>query len=429
MFAKSSRRRVVVSGYGMMTPLGGTAVETFDRCAKGESGIDYISLFDTKGLPCRIGGEVKDPRLETDEILNNCEFFKGSSRAIRFMVLASGEAAIRAKLAEIENRDRIGVSMGTFGKSADLMDIAAFQEYYQEDGRWDFEGLTHAGYDAFNIYHRKPDVAAAVISRIFACGGSNLSMGSACAAGTQAIGEAYRMIQDGRCDVMLAGGCEASLGLTGLVGFTLLGALSERRTAPHKASRPFDRKRDGFVLSEGAGAVVLEALEHARRRDASIYGEILGYGSSSDAYRITDTHPKGDGAVSAMGKAIGEAGLTPNNIDYINAHGTSTSKNDYCETKAIKRLFKERAYDIPVSSNKSMLGHGIAAAGPIEFILTLMGMERSVILPTINQEFPDPKCDLWYVPNRAVQREHSISLCNSFAFGGQNACLCIGRWK
>jgi 3-oxoacyl-[acyl-carrier-protein] synthase II len=228
---------------------------------------------------------------------------------------------------------------------------------------------------------------------------------------------------------MIAGGCEAALNFTGFVGFVLIRALSEKYSSPQKASRPFDRKRNGFVMSEGAGAVVLEELEHARSRGVPILGELLGYGASADAYRITDTHPRGEGAVIAIKSAIKDAVLGPEDIDYINAHGTSTSQNDMAETRAIKEVFGQRANDIPVSSNKSLLGHTIAAAGAIESILTLVGINRSILLPTINYEFRDPKCNLDYVPNEARQKEHRTAISNSFGFGGQNACLCIGKFE
>jgi 3-oxoacyl-[acyl-carrier-protein] synthase II len=282
------------------------------------------------------------------------------------------------------------------------------------------------GYPYAKFFRRKADVAMALLAGLFDCRGPNLTIVSACAAGAQAIGEATQMIRQGSARVMIAGGAEATLDFLGLVGFTLIRALAERYRSPRQASRPFDRKRSGFVLSEGAGTVVLEELGHARSRGAPILGEVLGYGDSADAYRITDTHPKGAGAVLAMRAALKDAGLTGQEVGYINAHGTSTTQNDAIETMAIKEVFGPRAKDIPVSSNKSMLGHTIAAAGAIECILTLVGMQRSVILPTINYEFPDPKCDLDYVPNVARQQQHGVALSNSFGFGGQNACLCLG---
>ena len=300
--------------------------------------------------------------------------------------------------------------------------------FYDGKGTWDMDGLMRTGgYSCLNFLRRKPDVATAILPKMFDCKGPNLTVASACAAGSQAIGEAYRLIQKGKADVMIAGGSEAALNFMGFIGFVLIKALVERYSTPQKASRPFDRKRNGFVMSEGAGAVILEELEHARSRGVPILGELLGYGTSADAYRITDTHPTGLGAVLAMRGALEDASVEPDSVDYINAHGTSTAQNDVTETRAVKEVFGKRAKEIPISSNKSMLGHAIAAAGTIELILTLVGMHRSVILPTINYEFPDPKCDLDYVPNEARKKEHRIALSNSFGFGGQNACLCVGK--
>ena len=300
--------------------------------------------------------------------------------------------------------------------------------FYDGKGSWDMKGLlSSGGYSYLNFLRRKPDVATTILPKIFDCRGPNLTVASACAAGSQAVGEAYRLIQAGKAEAMIAGGSEAPLNFMGFIGFVLIKALVGRYSTPQKASRPFDRRRNGFVMSEGAGIVVLEELEHARSRGIPILGEVLGYGASADAYRITDTHPAGLGAVLAMRGALEDASLRPEEIDYINAHGTSTAQNDATETKAIKEVFGTRAKEIPVSSNKSMLGHAIAAAGAIELILTLVGMGRSTILPTINHEYPDPKCDLDYVPNEARIKDHRISLSNSFGFGGQNACLCVGR--
>jgi 3-oxoacyl-[acyl-carrier-protein] synthase II len=292
------------------------------------------------------------------------------------------------------------------------------------------KGLMSAGgYSSLNFFRRKPDAATALLSILFNCKGPNLSFVSACAAGAQAVGEAHRIIKEGSADVMIAGGCEATLNFAGFIGFVLIKALVEKYQTPQKASRPFDRRRNGFVMSEGAGSLILEELEHAEARGANIYGEILGYGDSADAYRITDTHPKGEGAILAMQGAMQDAGVGIEEIEYINAHGTSTIQNDLTETRAIKAVFGDRAKQIPVSSNKSMMGHTIAAAGAIECIMTLIGMQQSIILPTINHESPDPKCDLDYVPNEARRQPHRRALSNSFGFGGQNACLCIGAFE
>lgn len=430
MSNRPEKRRVVITGYGMITPLGRNSKETFENARKGISGIDYITSFDTRGLPCQIGGQVKDIWLEGSEDVTAYRFDKFSSRGLRLMRIATGEAAQQANLDEIENRERIGVALGSHGDNPSVADMMFLNRFYDGSGQWDMKGLLQAGgYSHLQFFRRKPDVGTSIISKLFLCKGSNLSLVSACAAGAQAIGEALRIIQEGKADVMIAGGCEATLDFAGVMGFVLLRALSEKYAEPQKASRPFDRKRNGFVMSEGAGAVILEELDHARSRNVPILGEILGYGSSADAYRITDTHPKGDGAVLAMKGALDDACLSTEDIDYINAHGTSTIQNDLVETKAIKRVFGEKAKAIPVSSNKSMLGHTIAAAGAIECILTLLGIHHSIILPTINYEFRDPKCDLDYVPNEAREKNIHKALSNAFGFGGQNACLCIGRFE
>jgi 3-oxoacyl-[acyl-carrier-protein] synthase II len=345
-------------------------------------------------------------------------------------MIATAEAARQAGLHEVKNRERIGVSLGSHGDNPAVEDIRHLHRFYDGQGTWDIKGMMETGgYSFLNFFRRKPDAATSLLSMHFNCKGPNLSFVSACSAGAQAVGEAYRLIKEGTSDVMVAGGCEATLNFTGFIGFVLIKALVEKYATPQKASRPFDRKRNGFVMSEGAGSLILEDLEHAVARGATVYGEILGYGDSADAYRITDTHPKGEGAILAMKGALDDAGLTINDIDYINAHGTSTVQNDLTETRAIKAVFGDRAKLVPVSSNKSMLGHTIAAAGAIECILTLIGMDRSIILPTINHESPDPKCDLDYVPNEARTQAHSRALSNSFGFGGQNACLCIGAFK
>ena len=422
-----SKRRVVITGCGMITALGRNTQETFDCASRGMSGIDYITAFDTTHLPCRIGGQVKDAWLEGEE--GRAErFYKFSSRGLRLMRKATAEAAQQARLDDLVHRDRMGVSLGFHGDSPAVEDLMFLHRFYDGKGTWDMDGLMRTGgYSYLKFLKRKPDVATTNLPKMFDCKGPNLTVASACAAGSQAIGEAYRLIQKGKADVMIAGGSEAALNFMGFIGFVLIKALVERYSTPQKASRPFDRKRNGFVMSEGAGAVILEELEHARSRGVPILGELLGYGTSADAYRITDTHPTGLGAVLAMRGALEDASINPESVDYINAHGTSTAQNDVTETRAVKEVFGKRAKEIPISSNKSMLGHAIAAAGTIELILTLVGMNRSLILPTINYEFPDPKCDLDYVPNEARKKEHQIALSNSFGFGGQNACLCVGK--
>jgi 3-oxoacyl-[acyl-carrier-protein] synthase II len=424
-----NRKRVVVTGYGMITPIGKNSQETFENAKNGVSGIDLLSSFETQGLPCRIGGQVDDSWLNAFPAQGLQGIEKCNSRGLKLMISAVSEAVESARLDSIENRDRIGVSLGYHGENPSVEDMLTLYRYGGKDV-WDIRGLTANGvYSFFNFFRRKPDVATSILSILFNCRGSNITTVSACAAGAQAIGEALGIIREGKADVMIAGGCESNLNFSGFIGFVLIRALSERYSSPEKASRPFDRKRNGFVMSEGAGSLVLESLDHALERKAPILAEVLGYGSSADAFRITDIHPKGDGAVFAMQGALADAGLAPGDIDYINAHGTSTLQNDQIETLAIKRIWGERSKKIAVSSNKSMIGHTIAAAGAIEAGLTIMGLNASVLLPTINYEFPDPKCDLDYVPNLAREQAHEIALSNSFGFGGQNACLCFGKFR
>ncbi|MFZ2446398.1 MAG: beta-ketoacyl-[acyl-carrier-protein] synthase family protein [Syntrophobacteraceae bacterium] len=421
--------RVVVTGYGMVTPIGKNSRESFENARNGVSGIDFLRSFETEGLPCRIGGQVDDAWLNGFSGTGLQGIEKCGSRGLKMMIAAVSEAAGAARLESVEDRGRIGVCLGYHGENPSIDDMLLFHRYKGGDG-WDLKGLSRNGvYSYFNFFRRKPDVATSILSILFNCKGSNFTVVSACAAGSQAIGEAFRIIREDRADVMVAGGCESNLNFAGFIGFVLIRAMSEKYASPDRASRPYDRKRNGFVMSEGAGALVLEKLEHAVDRGAPIFAEVLGYGSSADAFRITDMHPKGDGALFAMRAAIEDAGITPEQVDYINAHGTSTVQNDYIETLAIKRLFGERAKQVPVSSNKSMTGHAIAAAGAIEAAMTVMGMNESVILPTINYEYSDPKCDLDYVPNKAREVSHGIALSNSFGFGGQNASVCLGKFR
>jgi 3-oxoacyl-[acyl-carrier-protein] synthase II len=344
------------------------------------------------------------------------------------MLTAAAEAAGQAKLAGAGDPARIAMVLGSHGENPTLADVLRRHRYTNGAGQWDMAGLARERVgDPFALLRRKPDMAAALVAARFGLRGANLSICSACAAGAQAVGEAYRLIREGRADAALAGGCESALNFIGFVGFQLLKAMAEKYKSPETASRPFDRRRCGFVMSEGAGALVLETLEGARARGATILGEILGYGDSADAYRITDTHPEAEGAILAMRGALADAGVPPDAVEYVNAHGTSTAVNDVTETRAIKAVLGERARTVPVSSNKSMLGHTIGAAGAIEAILALMGMRAGLVLPTINYEYPDPKCDLDYVPNVARPLAHRVTLSNSFGFGGQNACLCLGR--
>lgn len=413
----------------MITPLGGNSRDTFERASQGHSGIDYIRRFDTSGLPVRIGGEVADDWIRRPPGTATDQLEPLAPRAIRLAWAAGMEAAEQAKLDMIPDRYRIGVVLGYHGETACLDDLIRMFRAWNSDGEWDPARLRQGGGDPFALVRRKVDVGPSLVSRMFDCRGPSIGIASACAAGGQAIGEAYRLIRSKVVDAAIAGGCEASLTYVGLSGFILLKALTERYASPRTASRPFERKRSGFVISEGAGVLVLEDLAHARERGAPILGEILGYGDSTDAYRITDIHPQAEGAVLAMTRAIHDAAIGRDDVDYINAHGTSTVQNDALETLAVRRVFGDRAPSVPISSNKSMLGHTIGAAGAIEAILTLEGIRRSLLLPTINYETPDPRCDLDYVPNVARAVGHRVALSNSFGFGGHNASVCLGGYE
>lgn len=419
-------RRVVATGFGMVTPLARGAEETFNKAAEGLSGIRPIRSFDTTGLPCTIGGEVEDAWLEALEPGRSDRL---TGRGLRLLMAAADEAAFQARLDRVPNPDAVAVAVGSHGENPKVQDLELVHRFIDDNGVCDGRGLLAAGgYDVLQFLRRKPDMAAAWLAERLHCNGPCLSVSSACAAGTQAIGEAFRLIRDRRCDVAIAGGCESNMNFVGFIGFVLLRALAEGRHSPEAASRPFDRRRSGFVLSEGAGVIVLEELEHARARGSTILGEVLGYGDSADAYRITDTCPDGQGAVLAMTRALEESDRQPGDVDFVNAHGTSTVQGDLSEARALHRVFGPRAAAVPVSANKSMLGHTIAAAGAIEAVLTLIGLDRSIILPTINSTAPDPRCNLDVVPNGARRANGRIALSNSFGFGGQNACLCLARY-
>ena len=423
-------RRVVVTGWGIVSPLGRNSVDTFSRMTEGKSGIDRIKSFDTAGLPCDIAGEVPDDWVPDLPPICGEDERKWNTRCARLMFAAVSEAAQMSGLENIEDRNGIGASFGAYGETTPVDRLTGMNRHYSPENGWDVKGLLDDPEPFyFSHFRSNPDMVASSAARLFDLRGPGFSVCSACAAGAQAVGEAFRAVRNGLCDVMVAGGAEAPVNLVTMAGFIRLKALAERYDSPQEASRPFDRKRSGFVVSEGSGALVLESLEHALARNATILGEIAGYGASADAYRITDSRPDGDGARRAMEAALRDASLSPGDVHYINAHGTGTRKNDLAETRAIRSVFGDRAGKIPVSSNKSMLGHTVAATGAIELILTFMGMNRDIVLPTINRDHPDPECDLWVVPHEAIQRRHSVALSNSFGFGGQNACLCARRWR
>ncbi len=415
-------QRVVVTGWGAVTSLGTGVTATFDAMQAARSGVGEISRFDAAGLPCGIAGE-----LDADALAPAMPLDGVGGTALRIYRTALKEALPEGRIPNGIRPERAHVILGGHAYTPTEQDSIRILRHVREDGSVDRKALAaDATYGAIQLTERLPDTVPALVARTVGAEGGCLPIVSACAAGTQALGEATRLLRDGGADLVVSGGVEPLLTYSYFVGFALLGALVRRYPSPEAASRPFDRRRNGFVIAEGAGALILETLEGARRRGRPVLGEILGYGDSSDAYRITDVHPQGDGALRAMQGALDDAGLPPDAVEYVNAHGTSTPTNDPVETIAIKRLLGERAMEVPVSSNKSMIGHTIGAAGAIEAILTLEGMRRGVVLPTINQEAPDRKCDLDYVPNVAREVVHRTAISNSFGFGGQNGCVCLG---
>lgn len=407
------KRRVVITGLGTLNPLGNDVATTWDRIKAGASGIEPISQFDASEFKTRIAGEVKgfDP-----VALFGRKEARRLERISQLALAAAGQALEDAALNGI-NRDRVGVALGS-GVGA----LSAMVENAQT--------LREKGPNRVSPFFMPmmlPDTPAASISIAHGFRGPNMAIATACASGNNALGEAARTIAHGTADVMLAGGSEACVMPLAIAAFSVMGALSTRNEAPQEASRPFDSDRDGFVTSEGAAILVLEELDHARARGARIYGEFLGYGASADAYHISMPADDGGGAVLSMQRALDDAGLSADQIDYINAHGTSTPLNDRSETMAIKQVFGERAYDLPVSSTKSMHGHLLGAAGALEALICLKAMQEGVLPPTINYQSPDPDCDLDYVPNEARSEQLRVVMSNGFGLGGHNASIVLGR--
>ncbi len=424
------RRRVVVTGMGLVTPLGADLEQVWQKVLAGESGIGYITLFDATNFPTRIAAEVRNWDLR--DVGEDPEQWKFQGRHTHFAIGAAKKAVADSGL-DLSRIDptRFGVYLGSGEGQQDFDRFTQMMVAGLDGDRFDVVRFVQKGLEILNPLaelEQEPNMPAAHLASMFNAQGPNVNCLTACAASSQAVGEAVEIIRRGEADIMLAGGTHTMIHPFGVTGFILLTALSTRNDDPPRASRPFDRLRDGFVLGEGAGMVILEELEHAKRRGARIYGEITGYGSTADAFRITDTHPEGRGAISCMKMALADAGLNVDQIHYINAHGTSTVVNDRVETLAIKRVFGEQAYKIPVSSTKSMLGHLIAAAGVVELIFCLLAIRDNVVPPTINYEVPDPDCDLDYVPNQAREVRCDHTLTNSFGFGGQNITLIASRF-
>jgi 3-oxoacyl-[acyl-carrier-protein] synthase II len=423
--------RVVVTGIGVVAPNGIGRAQFCEAIFEGRSGVGYIESFDTSGLNIKIAGEVKDFDV-VPYLGEHKKNVKLMSRAVRFAV---GAAAMAVEDAGLEREDldpaRFGVCMGAGITPVDVTELVApILRSVGSDGTLDMGRFTQARSESIFplwLLQHLPNMAAAHISIVERAMGPNNTIVTACAAGTQAVGEAFRLIARGDADVMLAGGCDSRLDPQLLVAYSAMKAVSLSLRPPAEVSRPFDAERDGFVLGEGAAVLVLERLDRARRRRAPVYAEVTGYGSSFDAFGITRPEPEGKGAALSMSAALREARLDASDIDYINAHGTSTRLNDLMETVAVKRVFGHRAASIPISSQKSMIGHLIGASGAVEAAATALSLARGVIPPTINLATPDPECDLDYVPNTSRETPMRTALSNSFGFGGQNASLVMCR--
>jgi 3-oxoacyl-[acyl-carrier-protein] synthase II len=426
-------RRVAVTGVGVVAPNGIGKEAFWKACVNGQSGIRAISCFDASAHPVRIAGEV--PEFDIGRFVPHAhrKALKIMGRAARFGVAASGLAVEDSGLdLSREDLERVGVVMGSGLVPMDLNEVApVVAEACNGDGTVHPERIGRKKDALFPLWLLKylPNMMAAHISLVHGAQGPNNTIVTACAAGTQAVGEAFRLIARDDADVVLAGGADSRLDPLLLLAYSALGALSPSQRQPEEVSRPFDGDRDGFVLGEGAGLLVLEELERAKRRGAVIYAEVLGLGSSFDAYAVTKPDPEGRGAARAIRWALEEAKVAPSDIDYINAHGTSTRLNDLMETVAVKRVFGPWAKTLPLSSIKSMVGHLIGAAGAVEAAALALTLHEGVLPPTINQTSPDPACDLDYVPNRAREMPVKTAISTSFGFGGQNAALVLRRFE
>ena len=408
-------RRVVVTGVGLVTPLGTGVEKSWNNICSGVSGVDLITRFDTSDYGVKIAAEVKDFKAE--------DFFeKKAAKHLDLFVqygIAASRMAIQDSGFEVtdENQERVGVITG-----CGMGGLPTIEKYHKVSIDRGPKRVT-----PFFIPMVIPNMPSGHISMDINSTGPNLCLTTACAAGTHAIGEAYRHIKYGMCDMVVTGGTEAVVCGLGVAGFSSMKALSARNDSPSEASRPFDKDRDGFVMSEGSGMLILEDYEHAKARGAKIYAELCGYGLSSDAYHIAAPPEDGVGGVRAMKMALKDAGLNPEEIDYVNAHGTSTPLNDKCETHGLKTVFGDYAYKLAISSTKSMTGHMLGAAGGIEAVFTALSIRDQIAPPTINHHEPSPECDLDYVPNQAREMNINATISNSFGFGGTNAVVAMKR--
>ena len=411
------RRRVVITGLGLVTPLGLTAAETWENLLAGRSGAGPIQRFDATGLDVRFACEVKD--FDPGNYMDRKEA-KRADRYAQYAIAATTMALADAGIGDaFPDPDRTGVIIGS-----GIGGIGTFEEQcrlFLEKGP--------GRVSPFFVPMFIPDIASGLVSIRWNARGPNYCTVSACASSAHALGEAFRLVQSGVADMMVTGGAEAAVTPLAIAGFANMKALSTRNDEPTRASRPFDQDRDGFVMGDGAGVLVLESLDGAIARGATIHGEVLGYGMSADAFHMTQPAPGGDGARRAMVSCLQDAGIAPTEVGYINSHGTSTPHGDIAETAAAKDVFGDHAYRLVMNSTKSMTGHLLGAAGALEASISLMVLERGVIPPTINLDHPDPQCDLDYAANHAVEREVQVALTNSFGFGGHNVSLALGRFR
>lgn len=428
------RRRVVITGMGAVTPLGNSVKELYENQLAGKSGVDFIRNFDAATFPTKFAAELKD--FELARYVSDPSPWQNAGPNARFAAAAAAQALKDAELLDNAriDRTRFGVYLGTGEGVQDFPHMSQLlAASYRTDNRSIrsdiFIKMGLEQFSATQEYEQEMHTTPGHLADYFDLEGPNYNCLTACAASSQAIGEATEMIRQDEADLMLSGGSHSMIHPYGVTGFNLLTALSRNNADPKSASRPFDLNRDGFVLGEGAGMLILEELEHARKRGARIYGELTGYGSTADAFRLTDSHEDGRGAKACIKGALDDSGLPTDAVGYVNAHGTSTKVNDFTESLAIKHVFGARAYKIPISSSKSMLGHLIAAAGAAELITSIMTIQHGVIPPTINYETPDPECDLDYVPNVAREQKVDHVLSNSFGFGGQNVSLIVSRFR
>lgn len=409
-------KKIVVTGLGCVTPLGNDLKTTWENLLKGKSGIDIIKSFDVSGFDTKIGAEVKN--FEIDFIHPREK--RKMDKFVQFALKATDEAIKDSGLEiEKEDKEKVGVIIG-----AGIGGLRVIEKQH--------EILLKSGpnrVSPFLIPMLIPDMAAGQIAIYYGLKGVNFATVSACASGAHALGSAICFMRESNYDIIIAGGTESCITPLGLAGFCSMKALSTRNDQPQKASRPFDKERDGFIMGEGAGIVILETEEHAKKRGAKIYAEFAGYGMSCDAYHMTAPDPSGEGAYLAMKHALINSKISPEEVDYINAHGTSTKLNDKSETEGIKKALGERAYKIPISSIKSMVGHLLGAAGGVEFVITCLTVKENIIPPTMNYEYPDPECDLNYVPNEAIEKEVKVALSNSFGFGGHNITLVAKKYE